>query len=184
MISNPNETPLPNNLSCRGFTLIEIIVVVAIIAVFLVMAFHAFSQSKKTQSISEKLTLQIDAIRASDKLIDHIREGIEVVRPIIPETSPFLVLKDIINQTNVLYLESDEQSSKLSKMQLFKVVSYTTAYGPYDKRNEKVLFGSIKRLTFTCISPNRVQIDLTLSNAQGEFRSITQVGLLNFGGLE
>ncbi|MBF0500914.1 MAG: hypothetical protein HQM09_12325 [Candidatus Riflebacteria bacterium] len=170
-----------------GFTMVEIMMTVLLFSMISGMFFLVISQWRRSAqpTISDRLALQADSIRAADILIDHVREGLELVRPNLAETSPYLVMRDIVNNFEVLYLEADtEESKRCNKLiySLYSVINDFSGKAPMSTR--KRLFGGIERLVFTCHSPNSVQIELTMANTKGRFQFISQVGLLNFGSLE
>jgi hypothetical protein len=101
------------------------------------------------------------------------------------ETLPFLVFKDIINQTTILYLEPNNPASEFLKKRVYKLVAYRTDYsGSYNAKQEQILLETVRRMTFTSLSPNAVQVNATVLNERDEFQFLAHIGLMNIGGLE
>ena len=166
----------------KAFTMVEAMVVVGILSLLAAMFFRVWGSLRHSvqPTVSDKAVVQYEAVRCADILVNHIREGLEVVRPLLAESAPFLVMKDATNKMNALYLEPDVSASISTKKSLYKLVSHTSDYsGTLDKNARRVMFGSIKSLLFTSTTPNKIQIDLTIANTKGEFRFLTDVGFLN-----
>lgn len=168
----------------RGFTLVELIVAVCIActlgAIFTVVMGRLRRSVQPT--ISDRLVINIEATRASGMLMDRVRESLEIVRPTLGETTPFLVLRNALNEMNLLYLEPDEKNSDMCKKPLYRLTSFLRDGTP--SGTTEVMFESVSRLTFTCTSPNQVQFNLVLGNLKGEFGLVTQVGMMSFGEVE
>ena len=170
-----------------GFTLVELMVVVGLITIVSAMVFQLLSNLRKSAEpdVSNRLLLQMEARKGADVLTAHLRECSEVVRPLIGETIPYLVVKDLVNNICVMYLDNDEKNSKVLKKNVYKLVLYTNDHtGGYKKNNEKVLVEAVKQLTFTCVSPFSVMINLTLASEKGEFQFLSHLGLMNLGDVE
>lgn len=164
----------------------EMLVVTGILGLLLMGIFRFFvSVGQSQKNLSNQVVLQMEARKAFDKTNNQIQEGTEVVRPFIGETLPYLVYKDIINQVTILYLEPNPKLSLQLGKAVYKLVSYTNDYlGLYKKANEKVLIESVRNMTFSCLSPNSVQCNVTVTNDKGEYEFLAHVALMNIGGLE
>ncbi|RCK80323.1 MAG: hypothetical protein OZSIB_3505 [Candidatus Ozemobacter sibiricus] len=169
-----------------GFTLTELMVALGIVLVVSAVGLRllqSFSRSQRT--MTAQATLQMEARRAFDKAVEQIREGTDLVRPFMGETLPFVVFKDIINRTTILYLEPNNAASERLQKRVYKLVSYRTDYaGGYDPKNEKILLEAVRRITFTSLSPNSVQVNATILHDRHEFQFLAHIGLMNLGGLE
>lgn len=185
--SAPEITPKPPTRAwprmgpAPGFTLVELIVTLCILSLLGALFARVLSHLRMSAqpTISDRLVINLEATRAAGLLMDRVRESLEVVRPTLGETTPFLVLRNSLNEMNLLYLEPDEANSALCRKPLYRMKSYTRDKNP--QGTTVPVFDSIKRVTFTCISPNTVQINLVLANQKGEFGVVTQVGLMAFG---
>ena len=170
----------------RGVTLVEVIMVVAIVGLAGTMGMQFFSSASRVQkNFSQKSILQMESRKAFDQLVDQIREGIDVIRPVAGETTQFLVFKDLLNQITLIYLEPDDEESRKLKQRVYRLISYRTDYsGSYDRSREKLLHKSVKRLRFTSLSPSSVQVSATVAGNDGdEYQFLAHVGLLNAGGM-
>lgn len=166
--------------------MVELLVVLTLIIGLSAIGFRVFQSAGFSQkSMSRQALLQMEARRAFDKVVEEIREGSDLVRPFTGETLPFLVFKDIINRTVVVYLEPNIQVSERLKKRVFKLMAYRSDYsGAYDPKSEMTLLETVRRITFTSLSPNGVQVNLTVLNENDEFGFLAHVGLMNIGGLE
>jgi prepilin-type N-terminal cleavage/methylation domain-containing protein len=171
----------------RGFTVVELLVVASILAMVTAIGLYVFvsSRGRAERSLTGRLTLQMDARRAGDRIISQVREGAEVIRPFLGETRNYLVYLDAANNTCMIYLTNDEESSRRFQRPLYRLISYAHTYTgtAFQPDKEKVLANSLQRVAFTTISPNSVQVTATVANENGEFQFVTHAGLLNFGGV-
>ncbi|HNW36973.1 MAG TPA: type II secretion system protein [Candidatus Ozemobacteraceae bacterium] len=170
-----------------AFSIIEILVVMGLISLITTAVFRAKSTflGSFQSEVTNRLILQSNAQRATDKLFMEIKKGTDIIRPLLGETAPFLVYKNMQKQMGFMYLDHDASNSKLFKKELFKLVSYVDDYtGGYKQKNERVIVDSVQRLSFTSISPNSVQIDMTLANDKQSFECLTHLGIMNLGDIE
>ena len=172
--------------SSSGFTIVELLIGLMICTLMFALGFRLFQRSRYSQEkLGKKLTLQSDARRAADILVEKVRSASEVVRPSLGESLPFLVVKDERNEMAMYYLEADQDYSKRFDRTLFQLVSYTSKFGsPYQIDREKILIKALKGLQFTCISPGSVLVDATVVNDREEFQFLSHVALMNMGDLE
>lgn len=170
----------PAGTWCKGFTLVELIIVAGLVSLVMGLLFRIYPHIRHSeQALTGTLVLQTEARRAADALVEQIREGSEVVRPHVGETTPFLVVKDIINNITLLYLDGDNVNSPKLKQPVYNLVSYSAdESGNYSRR---VLVNSIKRIAFSAIAPNSVQVNITLVNERGEYQFLSHLGLMNLG---
>lgn len=169
-----------------GTTLIEILVVVGLIGLIGTTAMHFFSSVNTSQKVfSQQAILQMESRKAFDQIIDSIREGTDVIRPVTGETLHYVVFRDLINQVCMIYLEPNKAESNRLKQRVYRLISYCHDFsGIYDKKNERVLHNSIKQLRFSSLSPCSVQVNATVVSDKGEYQFLAHVGLLNVGGIE
>ncbi len=170
-----------------GTTLVEILVVMGILSFLSAVLFRVYTnfQGSFQKDVTNRLVLQINSQRAADKLFLEIKKGTDIVRPLLAETTPFLVYKDIRKRTGFLYLDRDKENSSLFKKDLYKLVSYVCDYsGSYKPENERIIVNSVQSLWFTAITPSSVQIDMTLANDRQSFEFLTHLGFLNAGDIE
>ena len=167
-----------------GFTTIELLVVAGTIALLVgvMVRFFSFTASP---GVSDRLVLQMELRKASDELMAEIRRCSAIVRPHLGESAPFLVARDLRNRMLFLYLDNDEPHSKKYKKSLFRLVLYRDAYtGSYDPKQQRTLAESVRRLTFTSLDANSVQINLTIANDRQDFQCVTRVAVMNLGEIE
>ncbi|MBI3038469.1 hypothetical protein HYY75_05375 [bacterium] len=170
-----------------GYTLVEISISALIFILVGLMVGRTLTQLRTSTQpgLSDRLILQMDARKSADEITKIIRESGEIVRPFIGETSPYLVLKDVINNVCILYLDNDEETSKICNKKLFKLVFYVgNQSGSFKKEDQRILVRSVKRLTFTSVSPFSVSVNATLANLKGEFQFLTHIGIMNLEDLQ
>jgi prepilin-type N-terminal cleavage/methylation domain-containing protein len=178
----PSTSPSPSR---RAFTIVELLVGTAVMLILSAVAFRLLQHINASQrTFTRKANLQVEARRAFDKTIEQIREGSDIVRPVLGETLPYLVFKGITNDTIMLYLEANNAGAERFNRQVFRLVSYRSDYaGAYNPANEKILLDSVRRMSFTSLSPSSVQVNVTLIHEQEEFQFLAHIGLMNLGGL-
>ncbi|MEW6708418.1 MAG: prepilin-type N-terminal cleavage/methylation domain-containing protein [Candidatus Riflebacteria bacterium] len=175
---------LRKNIGLRGFSLVEIMIGAGILALILGIGYK-MNVSRNQKNLTGKLVLQMDALMISNRLMFELRRCSDFVRPHLGETSTYLLARDMTNQMLFIYLEEDKDSSEKFDGQLFKLKMYRDSHsGSYQKKEEHVLARAVKRMTFTCLDPNTVQLNLILSNEREDFQCITKVSSLNLGDLE
>lgn len=170
----------------NAFTMVELVFVAGLVALIAVVSARVFTAFGVTQqTLSNQAILQMDARKAFDTISEKIRSGTDVIKPVAGETLPYLIFKDATNYVNTLYLEADNQMSKKLQQKLYKLILYRDDYsGGYRHENEKVMFRSIKKLSFTSPSPTCVQLNVTIVGETGEYQFLSLVGLMNLGGLK
>jgi type II secretory pathway pseudopilin PulG len=170
----------------RATTMVELLVVMGIMILTLSGIYRFFSSIGKVQKdLSNQVILQMDARRVFDLVADQVQAGSEIVRPYTGETLPYIIFKNMINETTILYLEPNNILSKQLEKPVYKLISYTNDYShTYKKDREKTLAESVKRLSFTSLSPNSIQTNVTVMNPKGEYQFLAHLGLMNIGGLE
>ncbi len=171
----------------RAFTLVEMMVGAAILSFVLALAvrFSTTLFHSTERQLTNRLVLQMESRKAADQIVEHLREGSEVLRPTPGETTNFLACTDAENNICLLYLEDDVAHSKSTKKKLYRLVFYTDRHlGRHDPTAEKVLADSLERLTFTCVSPFGVLVNATVANAHSSYQFLTHVGLMNLTDVE
>jgi prepilin-type N-terminal cleavage/methylation domain-containing protein len=170
----------------RGFSMVEIIVVVLILAIVSTLALQLFisGQSTAQTSTTNQLVLQMAARKAADELMGEVRKGTDIVRPMLGETTPYLVYKNIKNRLCFVYLIKDEKRSAEMKKVLYKVMHCENDYsGVLKPENSKTLADLVSRLSFSLRTPTSVQIVITLANEKQDSQFITQVSVMNLGDI-
>ncbi|MEW6708717.1 MAG: type II secretion system protein [Candidatus Riflebacteria bacterium] len=169
-----------------AFTFVELLVAVGLIMIVGTTALRIFRSAGQAQKqYSQQVILQMDSRKAFDSLLDRLREGSGVVRPVLGETLDFIVFKDFLNQIIMVYPEPNNSQAKELNHKVYRLVAYQAAYPGFgSKEKQSVLIDSVKRISFTCLSPSSVQVNATIMNSRGEYQFIANVGMLNGGGLE
>lgn len=173
-------------LRCSGTTLVETLVVIGLIGLIGVSVMRFFTSVNTGQkAFSQQAILQMESRKAFDQIIDQIREGTDVIRPVTGETLQYMVFRDLINQINMIYLEPNKEESRRLQQRVYRLISYASDFsGVYNKANERILHTSIKQLRFSSLSPSSVQVNATVVSDKGEYQFLAHVGLLNVGGIE
>jgi prepilin-type N-terminal cleavage/methylation domain-containing protein len=187
-------------LKSRGFTVVELIVVIGIISIVFAAGWLYFRQLGHSQpKLLDRLLVNQEGIRSANILIEHVRECLEVIKPEVGETTPYLVTRNALNEINVIYCQEDKASSD-DENKVYQLVAVSTDDKSgvlsdqaknelvFSRRNmgmqtEKVLIRLVKRVTFTATNPNQVKFNLVLQQGTGQFAYVSQVRLLPYGGL-
>lgn len=168
-----------------GFTMIEIIVVAALLAVAIAIAFRVVgSRGVAESTLTNRLQLQMEARKAADALTAHLREASEIIRPTLGQTLSYVSYLDAINRTCLIYPTHDAESSEKFKRTLFKILAFTRDSAAAGGGETRTLARSVHRAAFTILSPNSVQINITVAGEKEEYQFLTQAGLMNFGAGE
>ncbi|MBF0545945.1 MAG: hypothetical protein HQM08_15995 [Candidatus Riflebacteria bacterium] len=130
------------------------------------------------------MTLQIEARKSADAIVNLLRSSSEILRPELGETTSYIVFADSRYQVGLITPTRDVENSTRLKKDLYKIYSYVKTSGVSSSKNEKILATSISRSAFTLLAPNVVQINIIVSNEKGEYQLLTEVGLMNFGANE
>ncbi len=167
----------------RGFTLIELVIVFGLLSFLLAIGIVHFRNSRASASmLTSNIVSHMDFRRASTRLQEELQAGCEILKPFEGRTLPYLVFRDIVNRTRILYLEkASDQKEKPARL-----VSYTDCYkSAFDPAMKETLFGRIKKIEFTTISLGIVVVHLSLVDAEDrELSSIFEIPLKNFGATE
>lgn len=170
----------------KAFSLVEILVGIALVLLVGTGAMRIFSSAGKAQQqYSQQVILQMESRKAFDSLLDQLREGVSVIKPVLGETQDFLVFKNLLNQVTLVYLEPNHQMAKDLNHKVYKLISYQAAYPGFGAKPKlTIIMDSVKRIRFSCLSPSSIQVNATIINSRGEYQFLANVGLLNGGGLE
>jgi len=167
----------------NGFTLIEIIVVASIILTALAAGLVQYRNSRpQALNMASNLAFHMDVRKATDKLTETLLNGTEIIKPLEGSSLQFMVLKDLVNNIQVLYLEKAKNKAD----EPFILVSYTDNFsGRPDDSRKKVLFKNVKDINFTTVSPGLVVVNFTLLSSAGkELAAVVEIPLVNFGSID
>jgi hypothetical protein len=167
--------------------MIELLVVAGLLGGITLTVFLFFRQSQKTgtASVANKFSLQMDARKGADVLLSEIRTGTNIVKPRVGETAPYLVFRNMVNRMTILFLEKDEKNSEAFKKEFYRLREYVSDYSGVHKPDQgRILLESVRRVSFTTLSPSSVQMTLTMGNETQDFQFITSVGFMNVGDIE
>lgn len=167
----------------QGFTLTELLVVASLLIVVAMIGLRYFQRSRiLSRGLATKIGFNMEVRRAVDRLSEELETGCEVSKPLVGGTTSFLVIRTMHNHLRAFYLREAADA----RHKPYELVTYEDDFsGSYQARNFKVLFGSVKHLSFTALSPGVVSVQLTLQDAQGrEFGSLFQTSLKNLGSVD
>lgn len=166
----------------RAFTLVELTVVILIISLLgiLVLKFSSNINSVAMPNFTNRLVLQMEGRKIADNLLEEIRKSGDVIRPLIGETTPYLIVKDAENQICYYYLTADAENSRKFGRDLFKLMIHVHTYD-MGKGKSRKLGDSIESVGFTGVSPNRIQINVRVANDRNSFQFLSQAGLMSMG---
>ncbi len=166
----------------KAFTLVEISVVILIVSLLgiLVLKFSTNLNSAAMPNMTNRLVLQMEGRKIADSLLEEIRQSGDVVRPTMGETTPYLILKDAENQIVYFYLTADDENTKRFGKKLFELCQHLHCYDKTKARQKKI-GNCLESVSFTGVSPNRVQINIRVANDKNCFQFLSQAGLMSLG---
>ena len=160
-----------------GFTLVELIVVTVILSLLFAIGTMVFrNASMSSVAVAGNLASHMDLRRSADLLLGELLDGTEVLK------GP-LVIRDLANYTKILYLEEEALKQGSLAGKTFSLMTYTDTYeGSYSPDRKRRLFGGIRKLVFTPVSPGLIQAHLTLVSDSGkETGALIAIPLKNVG---
>jgi len=168
----------------RAFTLLEVMIVSGILALAVGIGFMNFrNTSSSSTAVAGNLSMHMDLRRAADILTETLLDGTEVLKPVPGSSLGPLVIRDLANYTSILYLEAEPEKPSSRSGTTYSLVMYTDTYNSsYNPGRKRRLFGGIRRLVFTTITPGLIQAHLTLVDSGGkELSALIEVPLKNVG---
>ncbi len=180
----PFVWPLPGGSSeCRGFSFVELIVVATILLLLLGVVVSQFRHgTPAAMKVASNLAFHMEVRGAVDKLTEALIEGTEIVKPLEGGSLTALVIKTIVNHIRVFYLERAANPAEGP----FVMRMYTdNLTGRFEPAEHKTLFGNVKEVLFTSVSPGLVVINLVMVDAKGkELPAVFEVPLKNLGTVD
>ncbi len=171
-------------------TMVELLVASGIFLLVLGVAYAQFRNSRyAAMKITQGLSSQMEMRKVTDRLNETLNNATEVVKPLEGSSLPFLVMKDLRNNLQVLYLEKPQVPAD----EPFVLVSYTDRFKGPEKDQKKVISGNIKSVTFTNLSAGTVLVHLAMIERKGEkpgmqapkeLAVVTEIALSNFSSID
>ncbi|OGK09088.1 MAG: hypothetical protein A2W80_08925 [Candidatus Riflebacteria bacterium GWC2_50_8] len=176
----------------RAFTLVEVIVVVALAALFSTIVFRMFSSSSSSQKTAMvDLTMQSRVLTSQNRIVRMIREGTDFLLPEIGETSSALFFADFKGNVQVLYQLKDAALSKSLGKEVYKLMHYKVAVKNFDLSNpvydpneSSVVAEYVNDISFMVSNANTVSITASFATENRDFQAMFEVGLQNTGEME
>ena len=168
-------------LSLSGVTLIELILALLIFSFVIAGAFRALSVfgGKASETLSQRLVLQMEARKALLNLYREIQQGIEVILPAPGCTLPYLVYRDFINNIHVIYLEKDATTSKTEGEPLYKVMEGIKISSGAGTTPPKLVMKYVSKSNFTTHHYGGILLSCSLKGGKGRFDLVNYVRLKN-----
>lgn len=165
-----------------GMTFVELIVAASI---FMMILSVVVVQSRNSRIASNKLTqtlsFQMEVRKVTDKLSETLNNATEIVKPLEGSSLSFLVVKNLRNHLQTLFLEKATQKSD----EPFLLMSYIDEFTGPKPENKKKITANVKSITFTNSSPGMVVVHLVMLDKNGqELSSITEIPLSNFSSID
>lgn len=168
--------------SRHGFTLLELMIVAGILALAIGVGLMSFRESSTSSTaVTRNLSMSMDLRQAADLLTETFIDSSEIISPVPGSSKSFVVMLDLSNFTRMLYLEAEPEKPGSQSGKTYALISYTDNYeGSYNAKRKRRLFGKIRKLQFTPITPGLVQAQLTLvSDAGKELGTLIELPLKN-----
>jgi prepilin-type N-terminal cleavage/methylation domain-containing protein len=175
-----------------GFTFVEVTVVIGIMALLATAVFSLFSSTTSNQQkMSADLQMQSMALGAQNRIVRMIREGQGFIIPEPGEDSPALFFTDNENNICVLYQLKDEDLSKRSGKELYKLMHYRVkskdfnpASPAYNPEMSATIAEYIKDIKFHVSGANTVNVTASFATERAEFQTMFEIGLQSSGVTE
>lgn len=173
----------------KGFTLIEVMVVIVIISLFSALLFRFYFQSNATQTkLIGNLQMQSAVVTGVNKTLRAIRTGTGFLYPALDEESPILIFTDFENNHKAIFtIKNHEASKKLSK-DIFDLYLYTTdskTINPvnpaHEPKNLRLLTSDVEDISFRLSSANSVVINFKFQKNEKAFQIVSEGSLMNSG---
>ena len=170
----------------KGFSFLETILAMLLMAAFFGTAFKAWQTftHKKSENLSRRLVLQMEARKAFLNLTRELQQGIEIVIPKPGTTLPFLVYKDYGNNLRIVYLEEDSVRTREQKRPMFRAISAWRDPSQPTAGQPVTLMEYVARLNFTTHSAGGVLVSANLHDGTGDFALINFIRLQNVSAEE
>ncbi len=176
----------------RGFTLVEVVVVIGIMTLFAAMVFRIFSASGAGQQrAAADLQMQSKVLNSQNRIVRIVREGTDFIIPALGEKTPALFFTDNESNIQILYQLKDADLSKRTGKELYKLMHYQVNVKDFnlgspvfDPKMSSLIAEYLKQISFQVSSANTVNVTACYATGQSEFQTMFEVGLQNSGALE
>jgi len=176
----------------RGFTLVEISVVVGLVSLLSVMVFRFYFQSNRAQtSLIEGLQMQSTIVTGVNKVLRQIRQGTEFIVPDLSEQSSILVFNDFENNTVAIFPVLNKALSKEEKEDIYDLYSYKAETKSFDLSspvhnpdNLNLLCSDISDVSFRLANARSLTISFAFKRAGKSYQTITEGSLMNSGDVK
>ena len=169
-----------------GLTIVELLICFVLLSVVVVLSFRVFGSfaSGRSEGLSRRLRLQIEARRALVSVHSILQDGIELIKPDPGTTLPFLVFRDYVNNIHFLYLTKDEQASQDTGQDIFRLLASVYEIETEQFHGPREVLSQIDRLSFTAHGYSSVLVSCTLRERNSSFSLVNLIRLKNAGARE
>lgn len=163
------------NKEKRAFTIIEILIAVAVLSLVLLFIIPVFSYSRKATTTMNRLDSYHDIRRVDQKLASEIKFGSAVLYPPRPPGSDAgewysqVVFRDSINQTQIIFLDDKNQ---------LMLLNYDDIVGTY-LSSAKRLGSGVKEFSTRRHGASVIEYKLVFETEQREFTVSNRIALMN-----
>ena len=174
------------NMRQKGFSFLETVLAMLLLAAFFGTGFKAWQTSthKKSENLSKRLVLQMEARKAFLNLTRELQQGIEIILPKPGTTLPFLVYKDYTNSLRVVNHEEDPARTREQKRPMFRTISTRRDPSEPTAGPPVILMEYVARLNFTAHSAGGILVSVRLHGGSGDFSLINFIRLQNVSAEE
>lgn len=192
MISRTARNFVVSNRHQQAFTMVEIVVVIGLAAIFATFVFRMFSSSNTSQKAAMvDLSMQSRVLTSQNRIVRMIREGTDFLIPEIGEPSSALFFADSKGNVQVLYQVKDAKLSKELDKELYKLKHYRVAVKNFDISNpcydpdeSSIVTDHVNSISFLVTNANTVNVTASFASENRDFQTIFEVGLQNTGEME
>jgi len=159
----------------RGFTIIEILVAIAVLSLVLLFIIPVFSYSRRASTTMNRLDSYHDVRRVDQEIASEIKFGSAILYPPRPAGSDAgewhsqIVYRNSINQTQIIFVNEKDQ---------LMMLNYDEILGSY-LSNARLLGNSIKEFAARRHGNSVIEYKLCFEAEQREFAVSNRIALMN-----
>lgn len=163
------------NLQTKGFTVIEVLVAIAVISLIMLFIIPVFSYSRRATTTMNRLDSYHDVRRVDQEIASEIKFGSAILYPPRPAASGAgdwhsqIVYRNSINQTQVIFVNDKDQ---------LMLLNYDDILGSY-LSSARLLGSSIKEFMARRHGNSVVEYKLCFEANEREFAVTNRIALMN-----
>ncbi|MBU1109410.1 MAG: type II secretion system GspH family protein [Candidatus Riflebacteria bacterium] len=180
------------NRGQRGFTLVEISVVIGLVSLLSIMVFRFYFQSNRAQtSLIEGLQMQNTIVTGVNKVLREVRLGTEFIIPDLSEQSTVLVFSDFENNTVAIFPVLNKELTKEENENIYDLYRYKAVTKDFDlsspvhvPANLALLCSDISDINFRLANAKSLTVTFSFKKGNKSYQTVTEGALMNSGDVK